>query len=244
MVRRAQYERTRSLIDLRALIPELEARGEWDLLCHYQGELFRETKSVVDAERWANALSMAGKSEELLAFLQENLAEFPSSRGLQLCYVWSLYEEGRFVEARAELAKLPVDWSEPSQRTLELALGIGSGDWNSLASLVARDYERRGDLGAKDLIRSAELALALRFPYGRELLFAAATRGQDDAEVLARAHTLALRADLESAPEVSDWLRRAAELSGEDGPVRRADLQEILGFKAEWGRRESKAWSS
>jgi hypothetical protein len=42
--------------------------------------------------------------------------------------------------------------------------------------------------------------------------------------------------------EVWQWLHKAAELSGDDGPIQKMALKDILNWKPEWDRRESETW--
>jgi hypothetical protein len=71
------------------------------------------------------------------------------------------------------------------------------------------------------------------------LLFAAADKGRDDAGILASAYILASNAGWEDEEEVTTWLHAAAELSGDDGPIQKASLKDVLDQMPEWNRRES-----
>ena len=42
--------------------------------------------------------------------------------------------------------------------------------------------------------------------------------------------------------EVAEWLHRAAELSGDDGPILKVTLDDVLDLKPEWDRQESETW--
>ena len=107
--RKEQFKKTDSLSDLIALVDELEIRSEWDGLCEYGRILFERTHSLRDAERLANSLSLAQKNEQLIEFLEADGAFLIQSSRLQMHYCWSLYHEGRLLEARSELAKLSDD---------------------------------------------------------------------------------------------------------------------------------------
>ena len=67
-------------------------------------------------------------------------------------------------------------------------------------------------------------------------------KGYDDANVLAGAYFLASRAGWEDEPEVGQWLHKAAELSGNDGPLETVTLKDVLNRKPDWERRESEIW--
>lgn len=240
--RREQFDRTDSLSDLASLVDELEKQCQWDELCDYSNRLFQRTHSLHDAERLATALSEAGKSELVVALLRENADLLARSNVLQMLYCWSLYYEGHFLEARAELLNLSDDPDNQNYRSLQVNLGIGLGDWNSLSVYLANECQRKEDRSAKDLVRAAQLALHLGSPHAKELLFSAAARTGDDAEVLAAAYFLASSGGWEDDPEVYQWLHRAAELSGDDGPIQRMSLKDVQDRRPEWERRESETW--
>lgn len=240
--RREQFGQTDSLGDLASLVDVLEKRREWDELCEYADELFQRTHSLHDAERLTTALSNAHKSERVVAFLRNNADLLAQSRSLQMLYCWSLYHEGDLLEARAELSKLSDDSDNRNYRSMQVNLGIGLGDWNSLSAYVASECQQKDNRSAQDLIGAAQLALHLGAPHAKELLFAAAGKAGDEAVVLAAAYFLASSGGWEDNPEVHKWLHRAAELSGDDGPIQRMSLKDVLDRKPEWERRESETW--
>jgi len=79
----------------------------------------------------------------------------------------------------------------------------------------------------------------LSSPSARELLFAAADKGKDNASILTAAYFLASNAGWDNEMEVFQWLTRAADLSGPDGPIQKKTLKDILELKPEWDRRMS-----
>ncbi|MCK4394100.1 HNH endonuclease [Candidatus Bipolaricaulota bacterium] len=235
----AQFTETDSLGDLTALVAELEFRGRWESVCEYGEMLFGRTCSARDAERLAIALSKTMKYEQLVEFLEANSTLLAQSKNLQMLYCWSLFYEGKLLEVRSELSKLSGDQDDPNYRALQVNLGIFLGDWNSLSAFVANECAEKGNRSARDLIRTAQLALQLNSPNAKELLFAAADGGSDDAGILASAYILASTAGWEDDKEVTTWLHAAAELSGDDGPIREASLRDVLDQVPEWDRRES-----
>jgi hypothetical protein len=238
----AQFTETDSLGDLTALVAELESKDRWDSVCEYGEMLFGRTHSLRDAERFAIALGKTKKDGQLVEFLESNPTLLPQSRNLQMLYCWSLFYEGRLLEVRSELSKLSGDQDDLNYRALQVNLGIFLGDWNSLSAFVANECAEKGNRSARELIRAAQLALQLNSPNAKELLFAAADRGSDDAGILASAYFLASNAGWEDDAEVTAWLRAAAELSGDDGPIQKVTLRDVLDRKPEWDRRESDVW--
>lgn len=240
--RKAQFKQTDSLGDLATLVDELETRQAWDGLCEYGEILFERTRSVRDAERLANALSNAHKTEQLVELLRANADLLGQSKNLQMFYCWALYHEGALLEARSELAKLSDDPDNKNYRALQVNLGIALGDWPSLSAFVANEYLDKDNRSAHELIGAAQLALHLGSPHAKELLFSAVAIGNDDAGVLASAYFLASKAGLEDDMAVFHWLNKAATLSGDDGPIQKMTLKDILDQKPEWDRRESETW--
>ncbi len=241
-VRKKQFKKTDSLDDLVSIVNELETRHDWDGLCEYGEILYERTRSLCDAERLAVSLRNTQKNEQLIEFLKTNGALLAQSKNMQMLYCWSLYHEGMLLEARSELAKLGDDRDNVNYRALQIKLGISLGDWNSLLAFVANECLEKDRRSAQDLIGAAKLALHLGSPHAKELLFAAARKGNDDANVLATAYFLASNAGFEDDAEVLQWLHEASSLSGDDGPIQRMTLKDILDRKPDWDRRESETW--
>ena len=240
--RTSQFKQSGSLGDLAALVDELETRKDWDVLCEYGALLFERTRALGDAERLANALSNLHRNERLIEVLQLNPDLLAQSRRLQMFYAWALYYEGALVDSRSELAKLSGDFADPNYRALLVNLGIALGDWNSLSAFIANEYQQRDQRSAHDLIGAAQLALHLGAPHAKDLIFAAVANAGDDATILAGAYFLASSAGWEGDVQVFQWLNKAAELSGDQGPLQRMSLKDILERKPEWDRRESETW--
>jgi hypothetical protein len=240
--RKAQYETTRALGDLINLVAELEDHQRWDDLCEFGRRLFEETHSLSDAERLVNAFNNTHRSKALVGFLKENTDLLSQSSHLRMSYAWGLYHEGAFLESRAALAELSDEVGGANYRALQVNLGIATGDWASLSAYIADEYRNRDDRSALDLIGVAQLALHLGSPQAKDLVFEAASKADDDSAVLAAAYFIATSAGWEDDPQVFQWLEKSAELSGDDGPLKRMSLKDILDQKPEWDRRESETW--
>lgn len=241
--RKAQYETTKALGDLINLVAVLEDHQRWDDLCEFGKLLFEETHSLRDAERLVNAFNNTHTSEALVDFLKENTNLLSQSMRLRMSYAWGLYHEGAFLESRAVLAELSDEVGSPDYRGLEVNLGIATGDWASLSAYIANEYRNRADRNAHDLIGAAQLALHLGSPQAKDLVFEAAAKADDDSAILAAAYFIATSGGWEDEPQVFQWLEKAAELSGDDGPLQRMSLKDILDRKPQWDRRESETWS-
>jgi hypothetical protein len=243
-VRKEQFIKSNSLIDLVHLIDELEVRRDWTSLCEYGHLLFERTHSLHDAERFAHSLSFTHDYEKMVGFLATNKALLSQSKILQFYYCLSLYYEGALLEARSELKTLDTDWDNPNYRMLQINLRIASGDWNSLLPILANELAEKDKRSAQELLFAAQLAINVNSSHSKELIHSAADKGKDDAGVLSAAYFLASSAGLETEEGVFRWIERAAELSGDDGPIQRMTLKDILDRKPEWDQRESDTWKS
>ena len=240
--RRVRFEETDSLSDLASLVDELEAREHWNGICEYGEILFERTGSLHHAELFARALHNAKKNERLIEFLRSHETLVAQSRQLQVIFCWSLYHEGALLDARSQLARLSNGRNDPNYRALQFNLAISLGDWDSLSAFVDNEYLEKDKRDAWDLLKIAKLALHLGLPRAKELIFAAANKGGDDASVLGAAYFLATNAGWEDEEVVSQWIHRAAALSGPDGPIQMMTLKDILDRTPQWAQRESEIW--
>ena len=239
---KAQFKETDLLQDLAILVGELETKDDWNGLCEYGEILFERTRALRDAERFARALYATQKNEQLVKFLKSNKTFLAQSKYLQMTFCWSLYLNGELLKARSKMAKLNGDWDDKNYRTLQIYLTISLGDWNSLSAFVAKECQAKDKRNAHELIRAAKLALHLdSIPHAKELISAAANKGKNDAGVLGAACILATRAGWEDE-NVFQWMHKATALSGDDGPIWKMTLKDILDQKPEWDRRASEIW--
>jgi len=241
-VRKEQFRKSNLLIDLVNLIDELENRRDWGSLSDYGQLLFERTHSLHDAERVAHSLNATHNYEKLASFLRINEALLSQSKILRFYYCVSLYYEGSLLESQLELNKLDTNWDNQNYRMLQINLGIALGEWNSLLLIAAHELAEKENRSAQELLFAAQLVVNLDSTYAKDLLYAAADMGKDDADVLTAAYFMASRAGWENEEGVFRWLERAAELSGDDGPIRKMTLQDILDKKPEWDRRASETW--
>lgn len=241
--RKLQFEETNSLHDLEALVQALESKEDWKYLCEYGEMLFDRTKTISDAERLARALTNADEIQRLVRVFKTHIDLLDRSNELRTMYCWALYSEGRLIEARSELTKCNDIDQNRNLRLLQVNLAISLGDWKSLSVFLANEIQMKDKRSALELLGSAQLALHLNLIYyAKELIYEAAARSNDDPQVLASAYFVAVNAGFEDEIEVSRWIHKAVELSGDDGPLQLVSLQEMLERKPEWERRESETW--
>lgn len=243
-LRKIQYAKSELLNDLVALVDALEDKKEWNDLCKYSMLLFDKTRTRSEAERLSIALNKTRKSKTLIEFAESNLNLFSQSKVLQMHYAWALYYEGLFLDARKELAKLNNDIDNPNYRSLLLNISIAIGDWHSLTVYVANEFEVRDKRTAEDLLQTAQLALYLSMHHAKDLIYFAVEKAENDANILSSAYFMATTAGWEDNERVASWLQKAADLSGDDGPLQRMSLKDIVDRKPDWDRRESETWKS
>ncbi len=242
--RKAQFQQSDSLSDLASLVDELDSKQNWNDYCEYGALLFDRTGSTRDAERYVNALSNADRADQLVQFVRDHSDHLYQSKTLQIFYAWALYHEGALVESRDVLVNLSDGQTNPNYRALQVNLGIALGDWDSLSVFVENEYLEKDKRNAHELIGVAKLALHLESPRAKDLIFAAVAKDSDDAVVLSTAYFLASSAGWEGDTEVSEWIQKAAEHSGGDGPIQKMTLRDIFERKPDWDRRESETWQS
>ena len=239
-----QFRVTDLLSDLGILVDALEASNSWADLCEYGAIKFNRTHALPDAERLAVALYNTQKIETLIEFLDSNKTLLTQSKHLHLIHCWTLYYEGKLLEANSKIEDLSDWWDNPSCRELRVNIGISLGDWDSISPVVVHECANKNDRTAEELIRTAQLAFHLGLPESqvKELTLAAVEKANDNAKALADAYYLASIAGWENTEEVANWLQRAAELSNNDGPIRKATIQEIVDQKPVWDRIQSEVW--
>jgi hypothetical protein len=241
-LRKAQFRETNALQDLLMLVRELDSRQRWQDLVEFGQKLFDKTHFIDDAVVLARALSNCQEHARLAEFLEEWIDLRKQSRDLQMLYCWSLYHEGDLLRARDELVILSDGPSDSNYRALLVNLGIALGDWHSLMAFIATEQKAADSRTAEDLIGVAQLAHRIGAPNAKALTFAAATKANDDPHLLSAAYFLASTAGWEEDKNVVHWLHRAAQLSGEHGPIQKMSLEDIIQKKPEWDRHEAETW--
>jgi len=240
--REKQFKESDSLSDLVVLIDELKNKELWNDICEYGLLLFERTRSLKDAQQFVDALNHCQRSNDIIRFLDDHSDLREQSNTLRYFYAWALHDEGEFMQALAVLEELGDERDNQNYRTLKINLGISTGDWNSVSEIVAYEHAQKDNRNAQDLLRTAQLALHLGLPYAKDFLFTAVEKAGGDPVILSSAYFLASSAGLEDDDIVVQWLHKAAELSGDNGPIRMMSTKDIFDSKPEWDRRESETW--
>ena len=236
------YQTSSELRDLVAVVSELEETDreeQFDLT----RELFNRTRSLTDAERVVRVLHRAKRQEALAAFLRDHLELVKQSSLLQVQWAWALCLGGELDQASSVLNAIPHDKHRHSRRDISIHIAILTGRWEAIPPVIEAAWEERDTLDAEELLDLARKGHYAGSPRSRELMHAAATKAPNNPKVLVGAYSLASRAGWDDEPLPAQWLMRAGELSGADGPVQRKSIQDVLALKPEWDKRNSQAAS-
>ena len=237
-----QFEKSDSLDDLISLVHELQINKDGEKLCEYGELLFKRTSDRYDAEQLTTALNNTHRFAQLVEFVQANLDLLPQSKQMQLLYAWALYHEGALLESKKQLEQIGDESDHPYYRMLQINLGIGLGDWNSLHGYLVKEYGQRDKRSAVELMQAAQLAFYLDSPQAKNLLLSATAKAgaDNDASVLANAYLLASNTGWKDKTKAIKWLQKAADLSNKNGgPLQAISMKTLLEQKPEWDRRVS-----
>lgn len=227
------FERTGDDQDLHFLVRALLKRSD-PRAAEYAIRLWRIRHRVEDAVDACNALHAARQDTRLEAFLEELGDTVDSSPLLQECAAWSAFWQGDLSDAQLRVEQLRAeDPDRASLRQLEINLAIEGGDWNRLGPLIRQDLENAENRTPQQLLQAAGLAHASNDPRADELMNLAASRAPDDVHVLLQAYGLSVRRGRDWEAEPGSWLRRAIELSGEEGPLQQTTVRDFIEMRDE-----------
>lgn len=228
------YETTRSLLALRGLVDALLRKPDHRALGKYAELLYAETGDPEDLVNCAKGFASAGDSENFTRVMQQHPFLQERDSTLKRAFAWRLFDAGKLKDAQQVADELAMT-ERDRDLNLEVALAIESGRWERLGLPLAaylRDHEQYDGL---TLIRMANLAQVSGYGAFEKLMQTAVRKGQDSAQILLGAYTVAVEGGLEdSSSEPNRWFQRALELSGSDGPIQRFELKELLARQVAW----------
>ena len=240
--RRARYDADGTLGSLLSLVQALEERKLWQDLLPFAEKLFTLTRDIEDLARVAYCLEELGRYKALSNTLEAHPVLVGQSKHLKFLSVLTLYRVGRFQDAQQALAPL-FDHTDPNMRALQLNIAIASGNWTDLLAISRAAWTGRAQYTSEELIRTARLSLSVAGPHTRDLVLAAVEQSPSDAEILASAYFVAVRAGWERDPEITSWLTRAAALSGANGPIKQASMEELARRQPLWDDQIKRVWA-
>lgn len=229
---KSKYQSTSSQFsDLQTLVIYLQRAERWQELCQYGRELFNKTHNAQDAAALAYGYYQTNQPQLLRNLVLDEVSLLEHSPNLRLLYCWALHSIGDFQEARNQLRYVPPDLDDQTCLAIRMNLDISTGNWDNLHTYVQQELKHIEDRSAIELSRVATLAANIGSRDAMRLIRAAAQRGADDPEVLATCNKLALKLAHEDDADVSTWLFKAAELSGQDGPIKMVSLDELVKYR-------------
>jgi hypothetical protein len=238
---RDRYQRSGTLENLSNLVRALRDEQDWPQLASFGALLFEHTKDLADAVVVGEALYNSGQLADLIDFLSSNETLVNDSAELQSIWAWTSFRAGNFLDAEQRCRKLLRAASSSDHRTLLVYILLHGGKWGELSAFVESEWEQRDSRTNQELLRAAQLAQASGSPRLRELVFEAAKRANDDPAILIGCYQLAVEASWEADEGVGNWMARAADLSGEEGPIQRKSLKELLDLQPGWERQRDQA---
>lgn len=239
--RERQFKSSDTLVDLINLVHVLVSQNDWPRLVTYGRFLFERTRDLFSCSVYAEALFQTCDFAGSADFLGSQQDMVLQSIQLESLYAWSLYRIGNVNECRKALAKLRAKRDDAADRALTVNLAIASGDWISLVAFVEQEWSKRDERDAEQLLNAGQLAYRLGSARAKDLIIEAAAKADNAPGVLIGCYSAAVNSGWEDG-ETSIWLERAAALSGEDGPVKRTSLKEILEMQPTWQQRENQTW--
>lgn len=238
-----RFRSSNSLDDLVSLVTRLQEREEWRRLAPYALELYGRMGDLRSASTYAHAAHESNEWPAVVSFLEGKTDFLQRSDNLRRVFAWSLYRLGHLTRAREALEPLLVAGGNANDRVLQINIAITSGDWGSLAPIVEHTWINRLDRTATDLLEAGQLGAIIGSPRARDLVREAVAKNPTDAGVLVAAYFAAVSGGWEDDSSVAMWLRTAMDASeGDEGPLRRMSLDDLMNLHPDWERRESEVW--
>jgi tetratricopeptide (TPR) repeat protein len=183
------YESTHSLLDLQNLVEHLGSVKDWSALRPLLFDLFtQKQRTLRNLKRLVMCIehTSVGSDQEILNLLESNPDLAQSDPDLIATRARVLFHLGRIGEARGLNDKLLNERNHPADLDLDIKLALQLGDWERFPGIVEREWLRRAEHQARDLIRLAALAAEADATASRafELLKLAAEKGSEDPYIL------------------------------------------------------------
>ena len=228
------YRETGRLIDLKNFVSYLKDVNDLEALRPLVHELFKRERNLSNALDAVRIMSSPlFDFAAIIEFLEANPDILEQSDDLKEAKAWALFHAGRIEESREINDTLITQRANQNDLHLDINIAICSGDWERIAAIIDREWDRRDSHDSKTLMYLARLASQRGQAPDRALHLArlAAEKAPYNPVILAAAYWLhfQLGRDDEADP---NWLARASELSShEEGPLQRVTLQDLV---TEW----------
>ena len=237
-----KYKEFKDISALILLVEELIEHERWEEAVKYGVILFDNTKSIQHAEHLVKAFGKNHQQEDVIIFIKENSSLLAQSNNLRMMYAWALYYQGHLADSHSELDKVGVDSENILYRALNVNLAIARGDRASLNAHISNEYRNIEGRSAHELMSTAQLAMYLRSEHTKDIVIAAMAKAEDDPVLYISGYHIALSLGWEDDPRTSEWIKKAAIFSGDDGPVKKIGPEDVRTHIPAWGKHESDIW--
>ncbi len=228
------YRKNRRLIDLKNFVSYLKTVNDSAALRPLVRKLFELERNLVNALDVVTTLSSPlFDFAAIIEFLQANPDILEQSDDLKEAKAWALFHAGRLHESREINDILIRQRINQNVLRLDINIAICSGDWERIAAIIDREWDRQDSHDSKTLMYLARLAGQRGQVPDRALQLArlATEKAQDQPDILAAAYWLHFQLGRDDEADPS-WLARASELSSPDeGPLQRVNLEDLV---TEW----------
>lgn len=234
-LRRDSFAKTGGNFERRLLIDELSRQKEFSEAAAHLIELFDLAPTNQDAIAIIDCYVRSQEYANLQAFMgKENLRSLMTGNvKLQICGAWSAYYAGDVEEARQRVKSIADNSGseDDNLQKLMVSLAVETGKWEDLHDFLSRNLSEKDKLTAEELFAAAETGRVINFPKTEELIDAAASKGiENDAPgVLWASYLSVTQLGLEEKKlEAQTWVKRAMEISGPNGPVRKVKVKDLV----------------
>lgn len=235
---KSRFDETGATDHLRAYCDILWRKSLFPALPEPAAELARRTQNSIDLVNALRVYNKLGRWREALA-LADSLPELaPDDESILLARAEAYFRTGKIGAARKILNERFKENSDPNVVHLDIFLSMESGEWGHIQGIIDRLRLATEKYTPIELARLSRLARDVGSAHWRELMDAALNNAGEDSNVFLAAYTLTTEEGNEDHAAAHQWLEKAIELSGEDGPVQRKSLQDIADMAPEWRKRE------
>jgi len=239
--REAQYAASGNLADLIVLVDLLRQRQAWPKLVTFGKILFEETRDGPSLETYVHALYSTGGYREIIG-LWDRFPELFAAGRVKQTLAWAYFHEGDLRGANTTLEAVESSRDNSIDRRLAINIAVTSGNWNALGGFVEQEWANRDQRDAAELLQMGQLAQHIGAERAKDLIKEAAARADGNAAILVACYGVATSAGWEDDPTTHQWLDQAIVLSGDDGPVQRVNIKQLLEQAPSWNEHVNRAW--
>ena len=233
------FEETKATDALRSLVEMLVRAKDDRQIAAYAEELYSRTNNPDDIALAAQAAAKTGDAKNFVRILNSHPFLEERDPDFSLHYARILFQAGQLREARTLIDKAAKAAPPKRDLDLEIRVVIASGNWEALSRILSTFLDDPLKYTPLTLMQAAHLSQASGEGPMRDLLHAAVSRAGNDPNIWLGAYTLSIEGDddEDTSADAGEWFRKALDLSGEDGPIKRFELKDLLPQQIEWNER-------